>query len=178
MLGGNLGVGAIEEFTVLTSNYSAEYGKTAGGVVDAITRSGTNQIHGSAYEFIRNSAVEAESTWIGHTVPPFKRNQFGSALPQADPFQGKTLILATRVYSPVPGMTRYQSAVDERKEGDHRRRWHSASPCPANTSLRVPAAHICVDNNATKFLALEPVPNRPVVGNGIRRSTSLRRYRS
>jgi hypothetical protein len=50
VLGGNLGVDSIQEFSVLTSNYSAEYGKTSGGVVNAITRSGTNQFHGSAYE--------------------------------------------------------------------------------------------------------------------------------
>ncbi|HET6930205.1 MAG TPA: TonB-dependent receptor, partial [Candidatus Acidoferrum sp.] len=56
VLGGNLGVDAIQEFSVLTSNYSAEYGKTSGGVVNAITRSGTNDFHGSAYEFLRNSA--------------------------------------------------------------------------------------------------------------------------
>src|SRR6266446_4480144 len=51
VLGGNLGVDAIQEFSVLTSNYSAEYGKTSGGVVNAVTRSGTNSFHGSAYEF-------------------------------------------------------------------------------------------------------------------------------
>src|SRR6266403_1892402 len=50
LLGGNLGVDAIQEFSVLTSNYSAEYGKTSGGVVNAISRSGTNQFHGSVYE--------------------------------------------------------------------------------------------------------------------------------
>src|SRR5579864_9065027 len=55
VLGTNLGVDAIQEFSVLTSNYSAEYGKTSGGVVNAITRSGTNQFHGSVYEFLRNS---------------------------------------------------------------------------------------------------------------------------
>src|SRR6267143_3965481 len=54
VLGGNLGVDSIQEFSVLTSNYSAEYGKTSGGVVNAITRSGTNQFHGSVYEFLRN----------------------------------------------------------------------------------------------------------------------------
>ena len=77
VLGQNLGVDAIQEFSVLTSNYSAEYGKTSGGVVNAITRSGTNSFHGSAYEFLRNSALDARNFFDGPTVPPFKRNQFG-----------------------------------------------------------------------------------------------------
>ncbi len=79
VLGGNLGVDAIQEFSVLTSNYSAEYGKTSGGVVNAITRSGTNQFHGSAYEFLRNSALDARNFFDLGSIPPFKRNQFGGA---------------------------------------------------------------------------------------------------
>jgi hypothetical protein len=82
VLGGNLGVDAIEEFSVITSNYEADYGKTSGGVVNAITRSGTNQIHGSAYEFLRNSALDAKNYFDDPTksIPPFKRNQFGGTL--------------------------------------------------------------------------------------------------
>ncbi len=80
VLGGNLGVDAIQEFSVLTSNYSAEYGKTSGGVINAITRSGTNQIHGSVYEFLRNSALDARNYFDAGTIPPFKRNQFGGAV--------------------------------------------------------------------------------------------------
>ncbi|HET6932709.1 MAG TPA: TonB-dependent receptor, partial [Candidatus Acidoferrum sp.] len=70
---------AIQEFSVLTSNYSAEYGKTSGGVVNAITRSGTNDFHGSAYEFLRNSAMDARNYFEDPTAgkAPFKRNQFG-----------------------------------------------------------------------------------------------------
>jgi outer membrane receptor protein involved in Fe transport len=79
VLGGNLGVDAIQEFSVLTSNYSAEYGKTSGGVVNAVTRSGTNEFHGSAYEFFRNSTLDARNYFEDPTLSkaPFKRNQFG-----------------------------------------------------------------------------------------------------
>jgi hypothetical protein len=79
VIGTNLGVDAIQEFSVVTSNYSAEYGKTSGGVVNATTRSGTNQFHGDAYEFLRNSALDARNFFDGPTIPPFKRNQFGAA---------------------------------------------------------------------------------------------------
>src|SRR6202040_2589586 len=77
VIGGDLGVDAIEEFSVLTSNYSSEYGRTSGGVINAITRSGTNQFHGGAYEFLRNSALDARNFFDG-AIPPFRRNQFGA----------------------------------------------------------------------------------------------------
>src|SRR6202040_375114 len=80
VLGGSVGVDAIQEFSVLTSNYSAEYGKTSGGVVNAVTRSWTNSFHGSAYEFLGNSALDARNFFDGSTIPPFKRNQFGGAI--------------------------------------------------------------------------------------------------
>ena len=79
MLGGNLGVDAIQEFSVLTSNYSAEYGRTSGGVISAVTRSGTNAFHGNAYEFFRNSALDARNFFDGAVIPPFRRNQFGAS---------------------------------------------------------------------------------------------------
>ena len=77
VMGGTLGVDAIQEFSVLTSNFSAEYGKSSGGVVNGISRSGTNSFHGSAYEFLRNSAMDARNFFDGPAIPPFKRNQFG-----------------------------------------------------------------------------------------------------
>jgi hypothetical protein len=82
VLGQNLGVDAIEEFSVLTSSYSTEYGYTSGGVINAITRSGTNQFHGSAYEFIRNNALDAANFFenaAGLPKAPFRRNQFGGS---------------------------------------------------------------------------------------------------
>jgi hypothetical protein len=79
VIGINLGVDAIGEFSVLTSNYSAEYGKTSGGVINAVTRSGTNQFHGSAYSFFRNSALDARNYFDGPTPPPFSRYQYGGS---------------------------------------------------------------------------------------------------
>jgi hypothetical protein len=82
VMGGDLGVDAIQEFSVLTSNVSAEYGRTSGGVINAISRSGTNQFHGGVYEFLRNSALDAANFFDnagGIQKPPFRRNQFGVA---------------------------------------------------------------------------------------------------
>src|SRR5262245_19898194 len=76
-----LGVEAVREFNVLTATYSAEYGKRAGGQVNIVTTSGTNQLHGTAFEYLRNSALDARN-FFDQTIgaPPFKRNQFGGAL--------------------------------------------------------------------------------------------------
>jgi len=80
VLGGDLGVDAVQEFSVLTSNVSAEYGRTSGGVINAITRSGTNQFHGDAYEFLRNDAFDAPNFFEnagGIKKASFRQNQFG-----------------------------------------------------------------------------------------------------
>jgi len=77
--GVNLGVDAIEEFSVLTTNYTAEYGRTSGAIVNAITKSGTNQLHGSAYVFDRDSIFDARNYFDGTAIPPFRRVQFGGS---------------------------------------------------------------------------------------------------
>src|SRR3989441_6428667 len=79
VLGDNLGVDAVEQFSVLGSNYPAEYGRTTGGGINAVTRSGTNAFHGSVYEFLRNRALDARNFFYAG-IPPFKRNQFGGSL--------------------------------------------------------------------------------------------------
>jgi hypothetical protein len=77
-----LGVDAVQEFSVVTGSPSADYGRTSGGVINAITRSGQNTFHGSAFEFIRNSALDARNYFdpVGGPPPPFKRNQFGGTI--------------------------------------------------------------------------------------------------
>lgn len=77
--GVQLGVDAIGEFSVLTSTAPAEYGRSSGGVINAVTRSGTNSFHGSAFEFIRNSALDARNYFDTDTKPSFRRNQFGAS---------------------------------------------------------------------------------------------------
>src|SRR6266550_4587392 len=82
VIGVSLGVDAIQEFSVLTGNYSAEYGKTSGGVVNAISKSGTNAFHGDIYEFLRNQKLDATdyfSNATGQKKASLKRNQFGGA---------------------------------------------------------------------------------------------------
>jgi len=72
---------ALQEFSVQTSNYSAEYGSNAGGVVNVITKSGTNNFHGDAFEFNRNPAFNAQNYFATPTTPDrVKRNQFGGTL--------------------------------------------------------------------------------------------------
>ena len=71
-----IGVETVKEFRVLTSNYSAEYGRVAGGVFLAVTKSGTNELHGSVFEFLRNDVLDARNFFDGEK-PPFRRNQFG-----------------------------------------------------------------------------------------------------
>ena len=81
-----LGVDAVREFQVLTSNYSADLGGTSGGVVNMITKSGTNSFHGTLFEFLRNSSLDArnfydqQDTPNDPRLPPFKRNQFGGSI--------------------------------------------------------------------------------------------------
>jgi hypothetical protein len=74
-----LGVDAVREFNVLENTYGAEYGKRPGGQISLVTMSGTNQFHGSAFEFLRNSVFDARNFFDHGAVPPFKRNQFGGS---------------------------------------------------------------------------------------------------
>ena len=77
--GNLLGIDAVREFNVLTDTYSAEYGKRAGAQVSVVTQSGTNQFHGTVFEFLRNSALDSPGPFDQGVVPSFRRNQFGGA---------------------------------------------------------------------------------------------------
>jgi TonB-dependent Receptor Plug Domain len=141
VIGGNLGVDAIQEFTVLTSNYSAEYGKTSGGVVNAVTRSGTNQFHGGVYEFLRNSKLDAANFFERGQRSPFKRNQFGGDI------GGPIVKDRTFFFADYEGIRQSKGVP-------------SVDFVPSSNARNgiLSTGNVTVDPQANKYLALYPVP--------------------
>jgi hypothetical protein len=78
----NLSPDAVEQFRIITNNMSAEFGRSSGAVISVISRGGTNEIHGSAFWFLRNDNLDAATTFEARTgsQPEFKQNQFGAAV--------------------------------------------------------------------------------------------------
>src|SRR5207245_2538116 len=164
VLGGNLGVDAIQEFSVLTSNYSAEYGKTSGGVVNAITRSGTNQLHGSVYEFLRNSKLDAKNYFDDRTlpIPPFKRNQFGAAI------GGPIVRDHTFFFADYEGIRQSKgiSTLAFVPSQNARSGLMCSNPAGADPSNPCATTQITVDPSAAEYLTFYHLPNGPILGNG------------
>jgi hypothetical protein len=152
VLGGNLGVDAIQEFSVLTSNYSTEYGRTAGGVVNAITRSGTNQFHGSVYEFLRNSALDARNFFDGPNIPPFKRNQFGASA--GAPIRKDKVF----VFADYEGIRQSKGITTVDTVPSAAARGGTLCSTPDTTSACTPTT-IGIDPLVQKYLPFWPLPN-------------------
>src|SRR5512146_1145610 len=70
---------ALEEFSLQTSSYAADRGRNAGAIMNAVTRSGTNTLHGTLFEFLRTEKFNARN-FFANSTPPFKRNQFGGTV--------------------------------------------------------------------------------------------------
>ena len=146
--GVNLGADAVKEFSVLASNYTAEYGRTSGGVINAITRSGTNALHGSAYEFFRNDALDARN-FFDRDKPPLRRNQFGGSL-GGPIFKNKTFFFAD--YEGIRRKQGFASIVNVPS---------------ANARAGILASGtITVNPLIVPFLRLYPLPNAGLIGNG------------
>jgi hypothetical protein len=152
VIGVSLGVDAIAEFSVLTGNYSAEYGRTSGGVVNAISKSGTNQFHGDLYEFLRNQKLDANdyfsnASGLGRAV--YRRNQFGAAA------GGPIRRDKTFIFGDYEGIRQTQGvALPNTVPSDAARAGNLAD-----------GTHVNVDPAITKYLALYPHANGPVTGD-------------
>lgn len=149
VVGVDLGVDAIREFTVLTSNYSAEYGRASGGVINAITRSGGNDFHASLYEFLRNSAFDARNFFDGATPPPFKRNQFGATV--GGPIRKDKTFFFANYEGLRQSLT--NTSVDTVPSQAARNGNLCAPPNCATTTT------VAVDPQASRYLAFWPLPN-------------------
>ena len=160
VLGISLGVDAIGEFSVLTSNYSAEYGRTSGGVINAITRSGNNQFHGDAYWFIRDEGFDSRGYFDTSNLPPFHRNQFGAS--GGGPiFKDKTFFFANyEGYRQTLGTTTNNNVPTQNARNGILAGGTVVASCPAGTTLFVPGqSTVCVDNKVIPYLAIWPLPN-------------------
>src|SRR6266478_1701862 len=161
VLGGSLGVDAIQEFSVITSNYSAEYGKTSGGVVNAITRSGTNQIHGSADEFIRNNKLDARNFFDDPALstPPCKRNQFGGAV-GGPIFKNRTFFFAD-----YEGIRRSKGITTVATVPSVIARTGALCSNPDNPNNLCSPFNVTVDPSAQAYFTFYPTPQNPLVGS-------------
>ncbi len=142
--GSLLGIDAVREFNVLTDSYSAQYGKRAGAQISVVTQSGTNALHGSLFEFLRNSALDARSVFDRGALPPFRRNQFGASL--GGPLKKDKLFL----FGNYEGFRQSLSTTSVSVVPD-------LSTLPASTTIN-PAM--------LKYLVLWPEPNGPSLGPG------------
>jgi hypothetical protein len=149
VLGSNLGVDAVEQFSVLGSNYPAGYGRTSGGVINAVTRSGTNAFHGNVYEFLRNSALDARN-FFDAQIPPFKRNQFGGSV--GGPIQKDR----TFFFADYEGLRQSLGVTHV-----------DTVPSAAARQGQLSTGPVRVDPAAARFLnAFYPLPNGGALANG------------
>ena len=147
-LGSTFGVEAVQQFSVLTSAYDAEYGKSSGGVINAITRSGTNGFHGDVYEFLRNSALDARNFFDGSSVPPFRRNQFGAAA------GGPILKDRTFIFGNYEGLRQSLGVTNK-----------DTVPSLAARAGNLTSGMVTVSPMVVPFLGLYPMPNGAVAGD-------------
>lgn len=137
-----LGVDGVREFNVVADSYGAEYGKRPGAQVSIITTPGTNRLHGSAFEFLRNSAFDARNYFDQGDIPIFQRNQFGGSL--GGPLRRNKIFL----FGNYEGFRQNLGLSDV-----------TLVPDNASRALAVPSVQ--------PLLALWPVQNGPELGAGI-----------
>jgi hypothetical protein len=147
--GGFLGVDALREFQVLTSNYSAEFGHAGGAVINAVTKSGTNMIHGTAFEFLRNRELDARNFFDRNPNKlPFQRNQFGGSI------GGPIIKDRAFLFGSFEGLRRRQGVPSI-----------FSVPSPAAKLGNLTSGTVPVAPSVVPYLALYPNPNGPITGD-------------
>ena len=145
----NLGVDSLLEFRVLTQNYSAEYGRSGGGVITTVSRAGTNSLHGGLFEFIRNSDLDARQFFDVGSAPPFRRNQFGA-------FAGGPIVRdRTFIFANYEGLRQRLSST-----------YISTVPDANARTGNLPSGNVAVNPAIQPYLALAPLPNGRDYGDG------------
>jgi hypothetical protein len=179
--GSSLGVDGIKEYRIITSNFSAEYGLAMGSQVVVVSKSGTNQFHGDAFEYLRNSALDAKNFFdhSGHKIPEFQKNQFGGAFGgpiKKDKtfffavFEGVRQNLGVTQNLSVPAAGCHGIAGDTVWNGVGTQPAGSVGPCPdigdnpADASLPYT---IQIDPNVAPIIPFFPLPNVPAQGTGL-----------
>lgn len=144
--GAALGIEAIKEFRIITTDYSAAYGRKAGGVVEAVTRSGTNAFHGGAFIFHRDDDLDAKNFFDDPTrsIPEFRKNQFGAWL------GGPIKQDRTFFFGDYEGLRELLGVTQS-----------FVSPNSAARQGILPSSTVVVDPRIKPFLALYPLPNDP-----------------
>jgi hypothetical protein len=158
-----LGIDAVREFNVLTDTYSAEYGKRAGAQVNVVTQSGTNAFHGSIFEFLRNSALDARNFFDQATVPPFRRNQFGGSA--GGPLRKNRLFL----FGNYEGFRQSLAVTNVSVVPDAQARLGSL---PNASGVYTPVANL--NTNILPYMSFWPEPNGPeLLVSGLPSGTAL-----
>ena len=171
-------VDSIEEFKLMTNGFSAEFGRAAGGVVNVSMKSGTNQLHGTVYEFLRNNRLDAKNFFDSPAAkrPPFKRNQYGFSVGGPiirnrtfffGDYEGSRIRESRTINATIPTVKQTQGDFSERLPGTliHDPATYTAAagnrnPFPGNV---IPAARF--DRVGAILAKLYPAPNKPGLTN-------------
>ncbi len=141
-----LGVETIQEFRVVTNAYSADYGRSMGGIISIVTKSGTNALHGSGFEFFRDSKLDKRNFFDPGDPPPFRRNQFGGS------FGGP--VVHNRLF--------FFGGVERLQEDLGTTQITTVPTAAVRTGALGPVSPV-----VKPYLDLYPLPNSREVGNGI-----------
>ena len=157
-----LGVDAVREFSVVADTYGATYGKRPGAQINIVTASGSNQLHGNAYEFLRNSAFDSRNYFDEGNIPQFQRNEFGGSL-GAPIRKDKTFLFGNyEGYRQILGLSDVTFVPDANAR-------KGLLPCsalatvPANCAAGTPLSNVGVAASVAPLFALWPAPQQELL---------------